>query len=141
MLKIVPAVMITAIVGLISVSSQAQGPRNPHHSGTTVIVIDDDDDWHDRGPNHKKYRKGKHSRYREHPGNRRGRISHPPLVIMDTRHLPIRKYSNNRYYYRTQAGLHYWLGRNGNLYLDVKFVNRNQCNDREYAYWERGYGW
>lgn len=142
MLRIVPAVILTATIGLISLSTKAQGPWNQHRSNTTVIVIDNDDDnWRERGPHHKKYKKGKHSRHWDHPGNRGGRISHPPLVIVDTRHLPIRRYNNNRYYYRSQAGLHYWLGRNGYLYLDVKYVNRNQCTEREYAYWERGYGW
>lgn len=142
MLRIVPAVILTATIGLISLSTKAQGPWNQHRSNTTVIVIDNDDDnWRERGPHHKKYKKRKHSRHWDHPENRRGRISHPPLVIVDTRHLPIRRNNNNRYYYRSQAGLHYWLGRNGYLYLDVKYVNRNQCTEREYAYWERGYGW
>lgn len=142
MLRIVPAVILTASISLVSLSSQAQGPRNAHRNPTTVIVIEDDhDDWQDRGPHHKKYKKGKNSRHWDHPGNHKVRISHPPLVIVDTRHLPIRRYNNNRYYYRSQAGLHYWMGRNGYLYLDVKYVNRNQWTDREYAYWERGYGW
>lgn len=65
-------------------------------------------------------------------------VNHPPLVIMDTRHLPIRRYSDNRYYYRTSAGLHYWLGRDGHLYLDVKFVQAEARYLHDYAIWQRG---
>jgi len=137
MLKIVPAVIVTAIIGLISIPSMAQGPRYKQSGNTTVIIVQDDD-WEEDRRHPKHYKKGKHGRSYNHPAYRNRRVSHPPLVIVDTRHLPIRRYSNNRYYYRTQAGLHYWLGRNGQLYLDVKFVNRSLCDRGEYARWERG---
>lgn len=114
MLKIVPAVLITAIASMLSGSVNAQG-RHHRDANTKVIVV------HERkGPKHRVH---KHQ---------------PPLVIVDTRRLPIRKYSRNRYYYRTPDGYHYWLGANGNLYLDAKFVNRRGYDVYEYRVWERG---
>ncbi|WP_290707967.1 hypothetical protein [Flavihumibacter sp. CACIAM 22H1] len=140
MVKIVPAVFMTAMIVFSGTVSLAQGHRHSQGGNTTVIVVQDDDDWSAGRKHPKKYKHNKHSREYGYEAHRGRRVSQPPLVIYDTRHLPIRRYSNNRYYYRTQAGLHYWLGRDGRLYLDVKYVNRHQCDDREYAYWERG-GW
>lgn len=136
MLKIVPAVIATALIGLVSTNVIAQGSGYHNRPATNVIIVNDAHCDHHH-PGNKKYKKAKHPH--KHKGYRHSRpVAHPPLVIVDTRHLPIRRYSNNRYYYRTQAGLHYWLGRNGHLYLDVKFVQPGARNSRDYAIWERG---
>ncbi len=111
MFKIVPAVIITAFIGVAGQAAQAQ-PGNSSARNTTVI------------------------RY-HHPGPGPVYVSHPPLIIRDTRHLSIRRYSKDRYYFRTNGGLHYWLGRNGYLYLDAKFVNRKVYSKRELNAWKR----
>lgn len=137
MFKIVPAVIITAIIGVAGQAAQAQ-PGNSSARNTTVIVINhDDDDWKNHGPKNKKYKKRKASNRYDHPGRGPVYVSHPPLIIRDTRHLSIRRYSKDRYYFRTNGGLHYWLGPNGYLYLDAKFVNRKVYSKRELNAWKR----
>lgn len=147
MFKILPAVIFTAILATGTTVSFAQ-PRGyyPPYPQREVVIIDDHrdrdgrydhDDRYDRhdhdcdyGCKHKQSHK-KRKKYHRDAGY--------PLIIIQTRNLPIMRYGHNRYYYRNAAGMHYWLGRDGRLYLDVKYVRMARYNDHEYSQWQRGY--
>lgn len=159
MLKIVPAVIITALSALAPSLVQSQpGAYYPPRDRGPVIVMEDSRDYRDWG-GHRDHRDNRYGRDRDdwfdgHDRDCRKDCRHPrhhkkyrksghyagyPLIIVEVRGLPIHRYSHNRYFYRNHAGMHYWLGRDGRLYLDEKYVRMAAYNDHEYRQWRNGW--
>ena len=152
MFKILPAVLFTAILtgGTNAANAQSRGFDHPYPPKEVIIIDDhraypdrDHRDYDDRYERDDRYdRNGRYDRHGKHGNKRNKKYRHHvayPLVIIHTRNLPVRRYGHNRYFYRNQAGMHYWLGRDGRLYLDEKFVGMARYNDHEYRQWRRGY--
>ena len=70
------------------------------------------------------------------PGQQKKYANRYPLVIVYTPAIVIHKYSDGRYYYRSNAGHTYWKGYDGRYYIDERHLKGMEYEVSEYDDWK-----
>ena len=70
------------------------------------------------------------------PGQQKKYAKRHPLIIVYTPGIVINKYSDGRYYYRSNAGHTYWKGYDGRYYIDERHLKGMEYEAGEYDDWK-----
>lgn len=140
--KVIQAVSLLLIL-VIAVSCRSnrsttgrQYPRNPTPTETPTKTYPVYTTAGNLPPGQAKKVYGSQSAKAYAPGQQKKYANRHPLVIVYTPGIVINKYSDGRYYYRSNAGHTYWKGYDGRYYIDERHLKGMEYEESDYDDWK-----